>query len=196
VGYVKLADDPAAANHLALFRIDSYRGVTETTILADPLVNGSTIIDYLPRLGQDVIYRLLAVAANGAYSYADAVVDTESHGTYALNFGEGFAELLRLQWDAQASRNRANDSEIFTFAGRPDPVQYSGEHVSKSINVSATILDEEDRPALEALGEWTRACTYRQPNGYRVHVNVNGISDGDPEEPGATPVSVDLTVVE
>jgi hypothetical protein len=113
-----------------------------------------------------------------------------------VNFGAGYSELLRLQWDVSANRDRASDSEVFTFASRPDPVAYAGEHVSKALTVSAVLLDETDLAPLEALGEWTRTVTYRQPNGYRVHANVSRISDQDSGEPGTTPVALDLVVVE
>jgi len=170
--------------------------VTEQVTLADPFTGGSTITDYVPRLDQTVTYRVLAVAANGAYSQADAQISTPANGAVALNFGAGYAQLLTLQWDAQVGRDRQDDSESFTFAGRPDPVTYAGEHTKEALNVSGTILDAANAAALEALGEWRRTCTYRQPGGRRIHVKVEKVGDSLGGSPGAVGASLSLLKVE
>jgi hypothetical protein len=185
-----------ATDHLVLLRIDSHLGVTEQVTLADPFTSGSYLTDYVPRLDQTVTYRVLAVAANGAYSLAEAQISTPANGAVALNFGEGYAQLLILQWDAQVGRDREDDSETFVFAGRPDPVTYAGEHTKEVLSVTATVLDATNAAALEALGLWHRACTYRQPGGRRIHVKVQKIGDSLGEAPGATGASLSLLKVE
>jgi len=185
-----------ATNHLVLLRIDSHLGVTDTVILADPFTGGSYLTDFVPRLDQTVTYRVLAVAANGAYSSADAQIQTPANGAVALNFGAGYAQLLTLQWDAQVGRDREDDSETFTFAGRPDPVTYTGEHTKEVISVSATILDATNAAALEALGEWRRTCTYRQPGGRRMHIKVKKIGDKLGGTTDSFEASLDLLKVE
>jgi hypothetical protein len=152
--------------------------------------------DYVPRLDQDVAYRAVASAANGAYSVTDAPVATPSTGACALNFGDGEAQILILQWDAAVGRDREDDSETFTFAGRKDPVTYAGEHTKETIGLSATLADAANQAALEALGEWHQACTYRQPGGKRKHVKVTKLSDNLTGSLAGNPTAIELLVVE
>jgi hypothetical protein len=185
-----------ATDHLELVRLETFDDVTETTVLANLFTSGSTMVDYLPRLDQNVIYRARAVAANGAYSYADAVVATKSGGGAAVNFGDGDAQLLRLRWSGQRGQDSTDDSEAFVFAGRELPVLYSGEHTTESVRASATVFDDASRTTMRALRVWRRACVYREPDGYRARVKVSRLGNTRGSVPGATDITVDLLVVE
>lgn len=188
--------DLPPTDRLVLLRIDGHDGVTDSEVLADPLPEGSVLLDYVPRLDATVTYRVQAVASNGAFSCADAQVTTASNGAVAINFGPGGARLLTLQWDATLGRDLQDDSEAFVFAGRPAPVVFAGEHTRESLSVAGTLLDAGNRAALDALGAWRQTCTYRQPGGRRIHVKVQKIAEGLGQAPGASSASLDLLWVE
>ena len=185
-----------ATDHLALQRLDTFDGVTYTEVLADPVTAGTTIIDRTPRLGQNVTWRALAVAANGAYSTADAIVNTVAGGYYAVNFGDGDAELLKMRFNHGLGHSSSDDSETLTFAGRDLPVVYAGEHVSESVSLSATVMDDTSRAAMRTLRAWKKACVYRERDGYRANVKVTSVDDRPGQFKGHTEISLDMTVVE
>ena len=185
-----------ATDHLELERIDSYEGVTTAEIVTDALSESSVYVDPLPRLGQDVTYRIRAVAANGAYSYVDVVVDTTGHSA-ALNFGAGYATMLPLKWDGQESHDSEDDSVSHVFAGRPQPVLYSGEHVFEDFRASAMLAEDADRTTLRELRAWHGPWVYRGAFGSRVNVKVGRIGGSrNAEESEMSVVSLDLSGVE
>jgi len=196
VGYAGATGALPATDHLALQRLDIFDGVTSTTMLADPLTEGSAITDYTPRLGQDVVYRVLAVAANGVFSITDVTLHTKASGFYALNFGDGDATCLNMRFNHDVGHDTKDDSEVLTFADRELPVVYAGEHVSESISLSAIVTDDVSRTAMRALRVWKRAATYRERDGFRAHVKVGSVSDKPGPTRGTTVISLDMTVVE
>jgi len=169
-----------ATDHLSLLRIDSYEGTADTVVLADPLTPGATLIDRVPRLGQDVTYRVAAVAANGAYSTTDKVVSTVVAGWVAINFGDGLSSLLRVRRNPSRSISASDDSEVLTFAGRKKPVVYTGEHTILKHSLTATVFDSDDElTAFHLLESWRGATTLRDPFGLRTHIKWTGLSETD-----------------
>lgn len=185
-----------ATDHLVLHRLDTFDGTTTTAVIADPLAPGSVVTDRTPRLGQDVTYRVLALAANGAYSTTDVTVRTTASGYYALNFGDGAASLLKMRFNHDVAHSSTDDSEVLTFADRALPVVYAGEHVSETISLSAVVMDDASRAAMRALRSWRRAATYRERDGYRARVKVESVSDKPGPSRGTTAISISMTVVE
>lgn len=185
-----------ATDHLELQRLDSFDGETDTEVLSEALTAGSVLTDYLPRLGQTVTYRVLAVAANGAYSYADVEVETKSRGAAAFNSGDGYADLFKLRWNRTDGHQSSDDSEKYQFEGRDLPVVYEGEHVLEPISCSGVIFTDADKTALRTLRRWMAALYYREPDGYRARVKVDSLSDARGEVVGSREVNVDMTVVE
>jgi hypothetical protein len=185
-----------ATDHLELQRLDAFDGTTDTEELTDDLTAGSVYTDYLPRLDQIVTYRVLAVAANGAYSYTDAEVITKSRGAAAFNSGDGYADLFKLRWNRTDGHQSSDDSEKYQFEGRALPVVYEGEHVLEPVHCSGVIFTDADKTALRTLRAWMAALYYREPDGYRARVKVDGLSHTRGQVVGSREVSVDMTVVE
>ena len=182
-----------ATNHLSLVRIETFHGTTETEVLLDPIPSGSTFIDYTPRLGQDVIYRVMAAASNGAYSYTDATLDTSStHQASAFNFGAGYANVCVMADDAEVSLQASDDSAEMIFAGRPDPVLYEGEHTFVKPSFSASIKDAEKEAAVYALQDnGGRKIVFRDPIGYRCNAHATVNID---RSPGSRKISVGVSM--
>jgi uncharacterized BrkB/YihY/UPF0761 family membrane protein len=143
-----------------------------------------------------VTYRVLAVAASGAYSYVDIDLATKSRGAAVVNFGDGFGEMLLLRWSGERGHDAEDDSEVYVFAGREKPVTYAGEHTTETGSVAATVFDDDSRTAMRALKQWHGACYYREPYGYRERVKVTKVSDSLGSMPRSTEITLDLLVVE
>ena len=163
-------DDPElpATDHLALIKIETFDGVATTITLADPFQDGATYTDRTPRLDQDVVYRLLAVAENGAVSYDEAVVATRSGGFCVINFGESDDQLLLVEWNHQPEHQPTDDSESFLFTSREKPVTYEGEHSIERVSTSAISFEDNAQQQARAFNAWKRSAWFREPGGFRM----------------------------
>lgn len=159
-----------ATNHMELLRIDSCDGVTDTIVLADPLTAGATVIDRVPRLGQSVTYRVMAAAANGAYSTADAVVDTTTAIKYAWNFGDGDTQVAAMAASPTGKDAPRVERTVLQFAGRVRPVSYYGIHKTNTMTRTGDIWDVADISAFSALASWAGDAIFRDPWGLRIAV--------------------------
>jgi len=180
VGYEGELGALPMTDHLALWRLDTADdGTVETEVLADPYTNASTFIDYVPRLNQSVTYRCVAFAANGAYSYADVAVTTTANGYFAVNFGDGDGDLLRLKWNPKRTLKASDDSEVMTFAGRELPVVYAGEHTAHEVSFAVATTAVSDIVKFRQLKAWRRATVWRDIHGQRMNVKWTSLQEGD-----------------
>ena len=160
------AGSPAAVS------VEVWRG---TLRLASGLPLSGSILDRIPPLGTGLLYRVLAFSALPSTSETDEVVDTHiaesEYNRILLNGGPGWTKLVGLSLNPRVGLSASLDRVAKQYAGRPDPVMYSGEARSKTLAISG-MLDPAAgaADALEDLVMTPGVACYRDPDGRRIFV--------------------------
>ena len=157
-----------ATDSLAVYRV--YDGVQ--TLLADGLSDGDTVIDYLPPMDDEVIYRIVALSSTNLTSTKDEPYTLASHGWLVLNFGSGWSDAVAIKYDVKYSESFEDDGELWYGAGSPDPVLIIGAQRSKAMSASGSVV-ASDLPALRSYADgWHRPSYVRAPGGLKAKVRV------------------------
>lgn len=185
-----------ATDHMEVLRIDAYEGAADTEVLTDALAAGATVVDYVPRLGQQVTYRVLAVAANGAYSSADAVADTAlDPSAYAWNFGTGGASVAKMSATPTAKDQPRVERSVVQFAGREKPVSYYGIHRTNAMTYTGEVWAADDIKAFHDLSAYLGDAVFRDPWGRRINVATD-VDFSESSGPRTVAVSVAMQEVD
>jgi len=194
--------EPAVGETEALY-VNLYRAQGDRWLLiADELEPGSATVDQTPPLGTAVAYQAVAVSELGSTSLSVATpVETTSRYVF-VNFGVEFSRVVRLWADLSASRSVGREKVLHRFAGRTAPVEYAGEGVTRSYELSAkrfapwhddgsmSSWDELDAVALAGA----LVCV-RDPEGTRLFCSVGDIPESSHLEQ-LREVSLSLTEVD
>lgn len=167
-------------------------------LVAGDIPPNTTITDYIPAIGGTNIYLVLSYSAIGAAAQSvpvifEAPVDSS---WFWLNGGAAFSELCRIRYNPSESRTFSRDKTLNSFAGRQFPVETAGEHLSREIDLSASVFgdDDTDLDALEEITKNAAPACYRTPGGHRRFVsigNVSGSGSGSGESVGVKLTQID-----
>ena len=163
-------------DHQQLWRINP--DGTET-LVADQIPPDAVVSDPTPyTIGGD--YRLVAVSAEGAT--ADAVLTATADPTVAqswwLNVGD---QVTSITYRPNRDRRSSLAQTAEHYAGRRDPVVTYGEATKRDINLSGTLMLDEDNDwsVLEAMALTPTPAILRGPDGTRALVAIPDTSAQD-----------------
>lgn len=128
------------------------------------------------------VYRVTTYAASGASMAVTPEVVADS-GALWLSGGPGFARTARLPFDPKVSLDAGRARALKRYAGREFPVAYSGEAVTRTIQVSGRTADEalagQSTADVEALTdvalERSPVHMFRDPDGRRVYGVIGSV---------------------
>jgi len=157
-----------ATDSLAVYRVAG--GVS--TLLASGMNDGDSVVDYLPPMDEQVIYRVVALSSTNLSSSADVPYTLESHGWLVLNFGTNWSQGVAVKYNVTYSESFEDDSELWYGAGAADPVLIVGSQRSKAMSASGLILASQ-REALRAFADgWHRPAYVRAAGGLKAKVQA------------------------
>lgn len=153
---------------LAVYRI--FNG--ESTLLADGMADGDSVVDYLPPMDEEVIYQIVALSSTNLYSTYDAPYTLASHGWLVFNYGNAWSEAVAVKYNVKYSEQFEDDGELWYGAGAADPVLIIGGQRSKAMSASGVVLSS-DLPAIRAFADgWHKPSYVRAPGGLKAKVRA------------------------
>ncbi|MEE6295203.1 fibronectin type III domain-containing protein [Georgenia wangjunii] len=179
-----------------------YRAINEGAwvLIADDVPPGGTVTDFLPIIGGVNYYRVVAVSE--LPSTAEAALATVAPGAREkwvwINGGPGFAQVARVHANAKLSAKAGREKVLHHFAGRPDPVEFTGEARSRTGGLSVRVAPNPDGGAtaedIEALADLPAPLCLRDPLGHRWFVSLGDVDTS--YEGIVAELSVPFTVVD
>lgn len=171
--------DPGVTEDIATVDVQrSINGGEWLTILAGVVLDGTTFVaivqDAIPITIGTNTYRAIAYSALPSSVMSDEEIVLVDETTWGyLNAGTGFGTVARMRsmptFDAEAERDKA----LYHFAGRPKPVQLTGEALGFTLAVSGRLTSDSASPAeFEALGQADGVFCWRGPDGRRIFGSV------------------------
>lgn len=136
------------------------------------------LTDTTPTIAGTNTYRVIAFSDLPSSTMSDDTdaVTAERRWCY-LSTGDGFTAVARLRavptFKSDASRARA----LYHFAGRPKPVQLTGEATDLVLSISATLLgDSSTVEDFEAMATTPDVVLWRDPTGRRLFGSLGKVS--------------------
>lgn len=154
-------------------------GVTWELVAAD-LLDASALTDWECLSNGETHYRATSYAATGATSDVIEIVFADSQAVW-LSGGEAFGMAARLPFDPDKGVQVSRERGMHRFAGRSRGVPWSGEHTSRSVDSSGTLIDDD--PEVSSP-EWLEQVAfadapthlYRDPRGERMYGSLGPVS--------------------
>jgi len=133
----------------------------------------TTMIDWESPSYGDIEYRATAFTVEGATAETVIIVAARSDSLW-LSGGAGFGVTSRLPFDPKVSISAGRARAVKQYAGRSLPVAYTGEALSRVVNVSGRVTDRDAESA--SVEQLTRVAQlehdrflFRDPDGRRVY---------------------------
>lgn len=140
--------------------------------IATGLADGDSVLDHLPPLNTDVVYRATAWTDYGSSAHTDATARVGT-GAVFLNWGGGFSELARLEFDPAYTETWSDNSQVFEAAGHSKPILCTGEGLSAEHSFTGTVHGMAEIRAFEAwLASRNSRAWYRDPFGVSTPVHA------------------------
>lgn len=126
------------------------------------------------------MYRAVAYTDTGASAVTDLTVVAESSAMW-LSGGDGYTVAARLPYDPSLKIDAGRARSVQRYEGRPHGVAYAGEHVSRVVDASGSILELDDANAstarMEAIAQTESPLhLYRDPDGRRIYGSLSNVS--------------------
>ncbi|WNN93666.1 minor tail protein [Arthrobacter phage CallinAllBarbz] len=139
-----------------------------------------TVTDYIPAIGAENIYRVVAVTAIEAAAQSEPIVyeTPDLGGWFFINGGEAFADRVRVRYNPTLSRSFSRDKTLHKFAGRRFPVETAGEHRNRTYDLGVAVLGDDDATldALERVADMPSPLVLRTPIKDRMFASLEGVS--------------------
>lgn len=190
------------AGEVAAVKMRVFRSLDEgaTWVLVGQEVDpGSSVVDYIPPLNRDVLYKVQAVSATPSIADSATVsvfTDSRRLNRVWLNVGTGFERGVFLSPECHVKPHPSAGKELQTFAGREYPVEFASRQRSNIIDVSGVIVRDAE-PMIETstwdeiedavLNYGAPACL-RDLRGHRWFVSTN-----DPQYDGPHKIIGDVS---
>jgi hypothetical protein len=123
--------------------------------------------DYSAASGKEYEYKVRAIADNGTFSDSDIVVSSTSlKGVWLHSITDPELTLHNFRLDGGGRESSwGRESSVLRFKGRNRPVVETGEMLEEAINFNLTLLNDDDRYALESLIKSGDIICYRDGRG-------------------------------
>lgn len=158
----------------------------------------STVTDYIPIIGSDNIYKVVAYSSLPSVVESGIVVVPPAASTCGwlwLNSGVGFGSYIKLKRAGEIGIKVERTKALTYFAGREKPLAFIGENVSKTIEISAkTDRNSSTFAEISDLAKKTGPVLYRDPIGRRLYVSILTVSSS--HSGAAEVVSISMSEVE
>lgn len=150
-----------------------YRDGVPVKALANVEENGA-FVDRVPPLTGATVYTVVAVSALPSTSLPSEPVTaaTVSRKVW-LTGGPGMSVAVGLWYEPNVQVQQSRERAWVAYAGRAEPVLYSGVETAKDASLSALATPEEVA-ALEALEALPQPVCYRDPSGRRIFGGISG----------------------
>ncbi|MBK0420152.1 fibronectin type III domain-containing protein [Leucobacter sp. CSA1] len=165
-----------ATNHLSIER--SVDGEV-WELVAEGLAPESAVQDWECLSHGVTQYRVTAYTDIGASESVVQQVLAESWAIW-ISGGGSFSEVARLPYDPGVSISAGRDRTTHQFEGRPLPVAYASEHLSRTVQASGTLLDDDelvatrDQLIIVDQDPWP-VHLYRDPTGVRIYGSLSPV---------------------
>lgn len=157
-------------------------------LLATNVPVNSTITDYIPDLGTENVYKVIAVTSIGATAESDPLVFDvpDTGGWFWFNGGPAFSDVIKVRYSPARSQSFSRSKTLNNYAGRQFPVETAGEQRSREFDLSVVVFGEDDATLedLERIADLTAPICVRTPTGDRKYVSIAsvGASSSGPYE--------------
>lgn len=165
--------------------------------IAENLAPETIIQDFEGLSHGTTTYRAIAYSDIGSTSTTEIASVTESPAIW-LGGGPGYATTARLPFNPKTGVEAGRERSTELYDGRPLPVAYAGQHLSRVAKASGVLVEGEQanaaRQDLHALAQHESPVhLYRDPMGYRIFGSLSSIPLN---RISARLVSFDFTVTE
>lgn len=152
--------------------------------------NGS-VTDYVPAIGALNSYTVVAYSALPSANTSDPAEVTPNDPSKWLwfNAGPNFSLMGRVRGNPVTDRKASREQVLHRFAGRRDPVVFTGDGRAKTIGVRGAIdngLDEATRDAFDAIVDAGAPVCYRDSRGHRMFGALDAVTIGRTTGPFAS----------
>lgn len=168
-------------------------------VVLDSTTLTANLVDALPTVHGTNNYRAIIRSAvpSSKYSPEVAEVTTEARWGFLSSFAGNFADALRMRARLAGRSATGRSKNVYVFAGREDPVELSGEDVSKVYDVAATLYGTSSTPEeAEDMGETTGIVLWRDYRGRRMFASISPVSVNYNTDSVLFPVTFSLTRVD
>lgn len=153
-----------------------YRSVDngDWEIIQSGIPKNTTITDYVPSIGGNTNYYVVAISATPSSNSSDEVdEDVVLTGYYYINVGDDFNSYVGFIGDNSVNESYEKDIVLNRYEGRTYPVKYEGSQIEQSISFSSDLLNEL-RDDVITLIEATGDKIYRDYDGRWFHCEITG----------------------
>jgi hypothetical protein len=197
-------NDPVGGVTVAISTVDVQRRInggpwltiaTGLTLGAVAGVLTVILTDALPITVGTNTYRVIAFSATPSSTMSAEVdaVTTETAWGY-LSGGTGFGTVARFRAMPSFAPSASRAKALYHFAGRPKPVQFTGEALSFTLGVAGKLTGDSGTAAeFRALGQADGVLCWRGPDGERVFGSVDKVDTPRSRERIGASVAFTLT---
>lgn len=171
------------------------------TTLATDVLDGESVLDYLPPLNVEYSYVITAIAESGATNSSEITNTVDSDGYEYFNFGADAGTAIGLRYNAKADESIAHSGTTFHFAlgdaNEPLPTFYPDGDLDVTGSHSYEIYkpDEYKKLRLVARDRNNSLCWYRSAYGRRARCLAGWTFGYDASSYNLFSVSASLTEV-
>lgn len=158
------------------------------------------LIDTAPNIHGTNTYRaIIHSAANSSALSAEVDVVTEEEHWGFLSTGTSFDQIVRMRARLATGAKVSRDKDTYFFAGREDPVELSGESLSRTLTVAATLYPpsrggmSSEPQEVELIGETTMPVLWRDYTGRRIFASLGDVGVNYEADLVLYPVGFSLT---
>jgi hypothetical protein len=147
--------------------------------LVTAIAPDSAVVDTQPTINGINCYRLIIYSALPSSKYVEpaACVEVHEQDNGYLTGGPAFDQLTVLACEIVTAVNIGRRKALYHFAGRPKPVEFSGQATDLVVDVKGTIAAAPTTIAdIEAFALTTGIVLWRDPTGRRIYGSLSPVS--------------------
>lgn len=147
-------------------------------LIASGLNNGVTIIDRIPPLNTEYLYKVCAMANSGASSAIQVSALIQCDPWFVWNYGSSWDSISQLLFEPSYNHKLVNNSESVLFEGDALPTCYGGNANTNDLSISGEVYGVNDMESfVYGLGGWCGVRSiFRDPFGGVYPVRVSSVS--------------------
>jgi hypothetical protein len=179
VGQIALTIPAPGAGQAAAVAVTITRtvdGVTETVVEQYPAAASLTILDMIPTIHGENVYRVTTISGDGAETVVQATLTTAEEEWAFMSAGPGYSTIIRFGGELKPQAKPVVDSRLVKTSGRARPVGLYGPTGSLTVSGTGEVVtglgsSAEDIESFLLIPG--RGC-YRDPSGRRIIGRITG----------------------
>lgn len=179
VGIVLIPLGPVGGESVPAVTVDIERSIDggPWVMIAEGIPPDSSVVDTAPSIHGETCYRVTVHSDLPSSRQQEPVCVTTTEGDNGyINAGPGFDEVFVIECELVVASTASREKALYHFAGRPRPVEFSGQSLNRVLSVKGGITgDPTTVYMMEALGQTPGIVLWRDPSGRRMWASIGEV---------------------